>query len=236
MLKTYLQVSMDDLHVVYEKISLVLENQYQEIKTKSSQELIQIPQHLMQYPKIHYSLVVISLVHQWVYLVFTQFGSSLTLINIYSSTTFINTEPSKTEYSLNQKWEDYNQQFNSLSLYQKSVVLKRMSSTFQESTVIVQDPEVQSTRGCLVGAKNYFQSSTARDLSTFELIISRKCSICCEIGHNSRTCPNTESLDENSNNRKCGIYHKTRHNSRTCSSIKSSDESSKSLDESSEDS
>ncbi|CAG8813354.1 40159_t:CDS:1, partial [Gigaspora margarita] len=44
MLKTYLQVSMSDLHIVYEKISLVIENQYQEIKTKSSQEMIRIPQ------------------------------------------------------------------------------------------------------------------------------------------------------------------------------------------------
>ena len=44
MLKTYLQVSMGDIHIVYEKISLVIENQYQEIKTKSSQEMIQIPQ------------------------------------------------------------------------------------------------------------------------------------------------------------------------------------------------
>ncbi|CAG8836903.1 1050_t:CDS:2, partial [Gigaspora margarita] len=36
------------------------------------------------------------------------------------------------------------------------------------------NPEVQSTRGHPVDAKNHLQSSTKRDLSTFELIMSRK--------------------------------------------------------------
>ncbi|CAG8828855.1 10264_t:CDS:1, partial [Gigaspora margarita] len=40
MLKTYLQVLVGNLYVVYEKISLALENQYQEIKTMISQERI----------------------------------------------------------------------------------------------------------------------------------------------------------------------------------------------------
>ncbi|CAG8647957.1 13551_t:CDS:2 [Racocetra fulgida] len=46
MLKMYLQVSIDNLLVVYEKITLALENHYQEIKTKFSQEMIRIPHAL----------------------------------------------------------------------------------------------------------------------------------------------------------------------------------------------
>ncbi|CAG8815870.1 32032_t:CDS:2 [Gigaspora margarita] len=94
-------------------------------------------------------------------------------------------EPSETEDSLSQK----------------------MSNLFQESTIIIQDPEVQSTRGRLVGAKNHSQLSTKRDPSAFELIMSgnleensqhRKCGICRESGHNSRTCPNIESSSKDS--------------------------------------
>ncbi|CAG8813355.1 40160_t:CDS:1 [Gigaspora margarita] len=101
-----------------------------------------------------------------------------------------------------------------------------MSSLFQESTVIIQDPDVQHTRGHLAGAKNCSQSSTKRDPFTFELIISRKCSICRKARYNSRTCPNIEidSLDENSHTGRCGICCKTGHNSRTCPNIESSDE------------
>ncbi|CAG8832188.1 22049_t:CDS:1, partial [Gigaspora margarita] len=135
-------------------------------------------------------------------------------------------EPPKTEDSLYQKWEDFGHQFTSLSIYKKNSTLERMPSLFKESIVIIQDPEVQYTRGHPAGAKNCSQLSTKRDPSTFELIMSRKCSICHEVGHNSRTCPNaeTESLDENSHNRRCSICHETRHNSRTCPNIESSDE------------
>ena len=56
-------------------------------------------------------------------------------------------EPPETEDSLHQKWEDYSNQFTSLSIHQKSTALEKMSSLFQESTVIIQDPEVQQTRG-----------------------------------------------------------------------------------------
>ncbi|CAG8807958.1 111_t:CDS:2 [Gigaspora margarita] len=38
----YLQVSVGNLHAVQEKIFLVLENQYQEIKTMTFQKIIQI--------------------------------------------------------------------------------------------------------------------------------------------------------------------------------------------------
>ncbi|CAG8753613.1 21744_t:CDS:1 [Gigaspora margarita] len=98
-----------------------------------------------------------------------------------------------------------------------------MPNLFQESTVIIQDPEVQPTRGRPVSAKNRPQPSTKRDPSAFELIMARKCGICREIGHNSRTCPN-ESLDKNSHNRRCGICRETGHNSKTCPNIESSDE------------
>ncbi|CAG8832386.1 4161_t:CDS:2, partial [Gigaspora margarita] len=195
MLKTYLQVLMGNLHIVHEKISLVIENQYQEIKTKSSQEIIRIPQaqNNQFYAQQH------------------QLSQQ---------------EPFETENSLHQKWENFSHQFTFLSIYQKNTTLERISSLFQELTVIIQDLEIQHTRGYPAGTKNCFQSSTKRDPSTFELIISRKCGICHEARHNSKTCPNTEidSLDENSHTRRCGICCETRYNSRICPNIESSNE------------
>ncbi|CAG8796950.1 14435_t:CDS:1, partial [Cetraspora pellucida] len=43
-----------------------------------------------------------------------------------------------------------------------------MSSLFQEPIIVVQNPQVQHTRGHPVGARNA-QSSTQRDPSIFEL-------------------------------------------------------------------
>ncbi|CAG8810113.1 11180_t:CDS:2, partial [Gigaspora margarita] len=83
------------------------------------------------------------------------------------------------------------QQFESLQLHQKNIILKKMPDIFQESAITIQDPEVQPTRGCPVRMKNCSQSFTKRDPSTFELVMRkhRKCGICYRIRHNSRTCP-----------------------------------------------
>ncbi|CAG8828341.1 24002_t:CDS:2, partial [Gigaspora margarita] len=66
-------------------------------------------------------------------------------------------------------WEEYSQQFNSLTLYQKNAALDKIPSLFQESTTTIQDLQ-------LVMGKH------------------RKCGICRETGHNSRMCPNAESM------------------------------------------
>ncbi|RHZ63686.1 hypothetical protein Glove_328g60 [Diversispora epigaea] len=105
--------------------------------------------------------------------------------------------PSETENPLQQRWKEYNQQFNHLSEHKKAEVLNKMSNLFQESTVVVQNLQVQQTREHPVEAKNYAQSSTKRDPSTFELVEQgkrRKCGLCHEIGHNSRTCPNAKNI------------------------------------------
>ncbi|CAG8836178.1 12009_t:CDS:2, partial [Gigaspora margarita] len=89
----------------------------------------------------------------------------------------------ETNNFLQQKWEEYRQQFESLQLHQKNIILEKPKN-----------PEVQPMREHPVGAKNHPQSSTERDSSTFELVMGkyRKCGICHGIEYNSRTCPSTE--------------------------------------------
>ncbi|CAG8799244.1 23178_t:CDS:2 [Gigaspora margarita] len=223
----YLQVSVGDLHVVHEKISLAIENQYQEIKTMISQKMIRISQ---AYNKPFYAQVITKVstfalkkVHEQFLIASNAipknllqhcsgtFKSSMGLPcshiiqellesdqclqpdNFYQHWWLQQQLPQQrlpeTDDSLQQKWEDYGQQFSSLSLYQKSAALNKMSSLFQESTAIIQDPQVQPTRGHPAG-----------DPSTFELVMGkqRKCGICRGIGHNSRTCPNAESTYDSS--------------------------------------
>ncbi|CAG8836940.1 39650_t:CDS:2, partial [Gigaspora margarita] len=163
MLKIYLQVSVGDLHVVHEKISLAIENQYQEIKTMISREMIRIPQ---AQNKPFYAQIVT----KWTFKSSMGLPCSHIIQELLKSdqclqlTDFhqhwwvqqqsLQQRLPETDNSLQQKWEEYDQQFSSLSLYQKSAALDKMSSLFQESTAIIQDPQMQPTRGRPVGAKN----------------------------------------------------------------------------------
>ncbi|CAG8485321.1 3798_t:CDS:2 [Racocetra persica] len=107
--------------------------------------------------------------------------------------------PSEIKDVLQQRWKEYSQQFSTLSAHQRSAIISKMPDLFQESTTVVQNPQVRQTREYPVGARNHAQSSTERDLSAFELVKSgRKCGICRESGHNSRTCSNAESTSEDS--------------------------------------
>ncbi|CAG8795333.1 28997_t:CDS:2, partial [Racocetra persica] len=88
-------------------------------------------------------------------------------------------------------------QQSTLSAHQRSAIISKMPNLFQESTTVVQNPQVRQTRERPVGARNHAQSSTERDPSAFELVESeRKCRIYHESRHNSRTCPNAESTSE----------------------------------------
>ena len=95
--------------------------------------------------------------------------------------------------SLKQKWKNLVEQFQSWPAYQQAAVLPQLT-TIMNTPIQLQNPEVQKTRGCPVGALSHTQNSTTRNPSAFELIDQsnrRKCGICHQIGHNSRTCLNT---------------------------------------------
>ncbi|CAG8726243.1 12741_t:CDS:2 [Cetraspora pellucida] len=168
-------------NTVHEKISLALENQHQEIRTNISQEMIRIS-HAQNQP--FYSQVV-------------------TKISIFAlrkrhqllPQTLAGTE----ESPLQQRWQEYSQQFDSWPSNQQEMVLDEMSNLFQGPVTVVQNPQIQHVRGRPVGTKNT-QSSTQRDLSTFELDDSgrqiRKCGVCHRTRHNSRTCPNNREQNE----------------------------------------
>ncbi|CAG8828339.1 24001_t:CDS:2, partial [Gigaspora margarita] len=160
MLKMYLQVSVDNLHIVHEKISLAIENQYKEIKTIVAQEMIRIPQ---AQNKLFYAQVVTKVSTFALKKVYEQFqiASNTTPESplqpcsaLVGLATITSAKLPETNNSLQQKWEEYSQQFNSLTLYQKNAALDKMPSLFQESTTTIQDPQVQPTRGRPVGAKN----------------------------------------------------------------------------------
>ncbi|CAG8782616.1 22403_t:CDS:2 [Gigaspora margarita] len=207
MLKTYFQVSMGDLHIVHEKISLVILKVSTFALKKVHEQFLKASSATSENPLWPCS---------------GTFKSSMGLLCSYIIRELLNNDKCL-------QLDDFYQhchQFTFLSIYQKNTTLEKISSLFQELTVIIQDPEVQYTRGRPAGAKNHSQSSTKRDPSTFELIMSRKYGICHEARHNNRTCPNTEidSLDENSHTRRCSICCETGHNSRTCPNIKSSNE------------
>ncbi|CAG8734400.1 29355_t:CDS:2, partial [Racocetra persica] len=73
-------------------------------------------------------------------------------------------------------------QFDSLTTQQQGIILDKISSLFQESTAVVKDLQIQTTRECPTGSKNIAYSSTRRNLSNFfELVESEKhkrCSLC----------------------------------------------------------
>ncbi|CAG8813317.1 15044_t:CDS:1, partial [Racocetra persica] len=99
--------------------------------------------------------------------------------------------PTGVENPMQQRWQEYSQQFNSWPAHQQTTALDEISSLLQEPAIVVQDSWEQHTRGRPVGARNA-QSSTRRDPSAFELAEPgrRKCVLCHRTGHNHRTCPN----------------------------------------------
>ncbi|CAG8732552.1 31631_t:CDS:2 [Gigaspora margarita] len=164
MIKKYPQVSTGDLHAIHQKLFLALENQYREVQTMVSQEKIQIP-----------------------YVLNNQFYAQVVTKN--QSSIHISSEP---ENSLQQWWQEYNQQFNSWSSFRQAIVLNQLSNLFLEPTIVLQNLQIQYTKGHPVGAKNIVKSSIYRDPFRFKLV------------------------EPNKHIRKCGLYQKIRYNSRTC--------------------
>jgi len=66
-------------------------------------------------------------------------------------------------------------------------LIARLNQVLDTSDVQVQEPlVVVKKRGRLAGSKN--KTITTRDKSHFEYVEGRKCGICGQSGHNSRTC------------------------------------------------
>ncbi|CAG8668060.1 1788_t:CDS:2, partial [Acaulospora morrowiae] len=151
MLKKYLQVSTGDLHVVYERISLALENQHREIQTMISQEMIRIPHaqakplYLQVITKV--SIFALKKVHEQLLKV-----SCATLKNplqLCSGTFASSMEyqllpqiPNKTEDPLQQWWQEYEQIFDTWPINQQLAALDKMSNLFEEPAIVIQNPQV----------------------------------------------------------------------------------------------
>jgi hypothetical protein len=67
-------------------------------------------------------------------------------------------------------------------------LIARLNQVLDTPDVQVQEPlVVVKKRNRPVGSKN--KTSTTKDKSHFEYVEGRKCGVCGQSGHNSRTCP-----------------------------------------------
>ncbi|CAG8787982.1 3145_t:CDS:2 [Gigaspora margarita] len=189
-LKKYLQVSTGDLYTVYEKISLLLENQYNKIKAMISKDETRLPcAHIIQEHLTANQILSIDNVyhHWWIE------GLKLPL----------QSQLRTTENSLIPLFQEFTQEYNSWPIPQQVVAQNRLVEIIKEPPMLLSDPIVQQTRERLVSSQNKSnkaQASTKRNPSAFELeeaqLSGRKCGICKKLGHNSRTCHESSSATE----------------------------------------
>ncbi|CAG8719131.1 17336_t:CDS:2 [Cetraspora pellucida] len=174
-LKRYLQVSVGNLHAIHEKISLALENRYQEIKTMISQEMIQIPQ---AQNKSFYAQVVTKV-------------STFALKKVHEQ--FLKASSVTPENPL-QPCSDAFKSSMGCSVEVKNhpqLLTKRDLSTFE----LVMEKQ----RKCgLCHGTGHNSRMCPNAESESSKSSQRKCGLCHEIGHNSRTCPNAESESSDS--------------------------------------
>ncbi|KAH9248286.1 hypothetical protein BASA81_014090 [Batrachochytrium salamandrivorans] len=233
-LKKYLQVSTANLFVVYEKILLLLEQQYNEIKAMVGKDRIRTP-HALNTP--FYSQVINNISSFALKKVHQEFlkasrasdyplgpchctlETSMGLPCAHIIRTLITNNQKVRTNDFHQHWwidgreipqplpagdnqnplqnviQNLTERYATWPSHHAAATLNHMSEIIQESPVVLQNPLVPRTRGRPVGARNNVrsQSSTQRDLSAFELAEqgnnSRRCSVCRQIGHNSRSCP-----------------------------------------------
>ncbi|CAG8841462.1 10257_t:CDS:2, partial [Gigaspora margarita] len=184
-LKKCLQVSTGDLHTVYEKISLLLENQYNEIQAMISKDKTRIPhaQNIPFYSRLisKVSSFALSRIHEQ-YLKVSRATLNNPLEPCNGLKLPLQSQSRTIENSLTPLFQEFTQEYNSWPIPQQVVARNRLVEIIKEPPMLLSDPIVQQTRGRPVGSQNKSnkaQTSTKRDPSAFELeearLSGRKC-------------------------------------------------------------
>ncbi|CAJ0824060.1 6002_t:CDS:2 [Entrophospora sp. SA101] len=87
--------------------------------------------------------------------------------------------------------QSFAQQYQFWPPHQQAAARTQLEELSSAPPDVLGNPEVSRPRGRPVGARNQSEGSMQRDPSAFELVERRprQCGICCQTGHNSRTCP-----------------------------------------------
>ncbi|CAJ0638733.1 16569_t:CDS:2 [Entrophospora sp. SA101] len=87
--------------------------------------------------------------------------------------------------------QSFAQQYQFWPPHQQAAACTQLEELSSAPPDVLGNPEVSRPRGRPVGARNQSEGSMQRDPSAFELVERRprQCGICCQTGHNSRTCP-----------------------------------------------
>jgi len=230
-IKRYVNLAKCDLLNVFSRLSLMLENQFCDLKKYSEEEKLKV-YHKHNIPL--FSLIVRKISTYALDKLFEQFQnlkeSSQSMCSSGFSSSFglpcshqieryaFNNEPIPLA-TVNSQWVltpetienlpliknlvgsefspkvkaifAFTNRLNQLPNYQMENIAENVDKIIHNMIKQVENPTVVKKRGRPVGAKN---KSIKRDKSLFEIVednlSGRKCKLCGEGGHNSRTCPN----------------------------------------------
>ncbi|CAG8718170.1 4817_t:CDS:2, partial [Racocetra persica] len=169
-----------NLHLVHERISLILENQYNEIKAMVAKDKTQVSheQNILFYAELITKISSYALKKEH-----EQFDKVLHAfpVNPLESYTSIFTMTMGLLYAHTiQECLGY-----------RKLIITTTARIHQRYVSLLSSQ--QHTRGWPVGSENKAQSLTKRNLSTFESekarMNRRKCGVCKKVGYNSRICP-----------------------------------------------
>ncbi|KAF7147655.1 hypothetical protein RHSIM_Rhsim03G0114700 [Rhododendron simsii] len=90
--------------------------------------------------------------------------------------------------------KNFHDKYKCMPLVEKEDSLKQIAQLIDAPIPLTLEPSIQPHKGRPSGSKKRKgDSSTTRDPSAFEIAEkTRKCSVCHQIGHNSRTCPHKD--------------------------------------------
>ncbi|CAG8631377.1 4188_t:CDS:2 [Cetraspora pellucida] len=187
-LKKYFQILMGNLNIVYEKISLLLENQHHEIKAMIAKDktCIAHAQNISFYNKLIIKILAFSLrkiYEQYLKALQATFANllepctnqSLNLNNIHhhwwikDNQLLLQRQNRINDHSLLQLLQDFNQQYDTWSASQQTAAYHKLSELIKEPMLLL-DPIIQQhTRGQPAGLWNKAQTSIQRISLAFEL-------------------------------------------------------------------